>query len=131
MTEGDRIQLEDVHLLGHQDTFYVRDVADGAGDRVYVRNSVITGDVDFIFGSATLVIEQSLILSRANRRTPGSGGHVLAPSTAAKRSLGMLVHNSRLLAEPGVRAASISLGRAWDFGVAKGTAGIFTMDLRF
>ena len=121
MTEGDRIQLEDVHLLGHQDTFYVRDVADGAGDRVYVRNSVITGDVDFIFGSATLVIEQSLILSRANRRTPGSGGHVLAPSTAAKRSLGMLVHNSRLLAEPGVRAASISLGRAWDFGVAKGT----------
>jgi pectate lyase/pectin methylesterase-like acyl-CoA thioesterase len=120
MTEGDRIQLEDVHLRGHQDTFYVRDMAEGTGDRVYVRNSLVSGDVDFIFGPATLVIEQSLILSRAHRRTPGSGGHVLAPSTAAKRSLGMLVHNSRLLAEPGVRDASISLGRAWDFGVAKG-----------
>lgn len=120
MTEGDRIQLEDVHLRGHQDTFYVRDIADGTGDRVYVRNSLIAGDVDFIFGPATLVIEQSLLLSLANRRTPGAGGHVLAPSTAAKRSLGMLVHNSRLLAEPGVRDASISLGRAWDFGVPKG-----------
>ena len=120
MTEGDRIQLEDVQLLGHQDTFYVRDVPDGAGDRVYVRNSLIAGDVDFIFGPATLVIEQSLILSRAHRRTPGSGGHVLAPSTAAQRTLGMLVHNSRLLAEDGVRDASISLGRAWDFGVPKG-----------
>lgn len=120
MTQGDRIQLEDVALLGHQDTLYVRSSPNGTGDRVYVRGSKIAGDVDFIFGAGTLVIDDSLILSRAGRRAPGHGGHILAPSTAAATPLGILVNNSRLLAEDGVVAGSISLGRAWDHGVAKG-----------
>lgn len=118
MTEGDRIQMEDVELWGHQDTLYVR--AKPGGDRVYVRNSLIAGDVDFIFGAGTLVIDDSTILSRAGRRAPGEGGHILAPSTAFDTALGILVNNSRLLAEDGVKKASISLGRAWDHGVAKG-----------
>lgn len=120
MTQGDKIQMEDVELLGHQDTLYVRAHPQGKGDRVYVRRSKIAGDVDFIFGAGTLVIDDSLILSRAGRRAPGHGGHILAPSTAAATPLGILVHNSRLLAEEGVAPGSISLGRAWDHGVAKG-----------
>ncbi|WP_067061852.1 pectinesterase family protein [Roseateles chitosanitabidus] len=119
MTAGDRIQLEEVRLLGHQDTFYAEARA-GARSRVLVRRSEIRGDVDFIFGAASLVIDDSLIVSRAGRRKAGHGGHVLAPSTPAARSEGMLVINSRLLAEPGVAPASISLGRAWDHGVKPG-----------
>lgn len=117
MLEGDRIQLEEVRLLGHQDTLYAR-----AG-RMLVRKSVIAGDVDFIFGGATLVIDQSAILSRAGRRQPGAearGGHVLAPSTAWDQPYGFLIVNSYLIAEPGVPANSISIGRAWDAGVPKG-----------
>lgn len=116
MTQGDRIQLEDVRLVGHQDTFYVR----GAGTRVYVHRSVIAGDVDFIFGDATLVIHRSTIHSRGGRRAPGEAGHVLAPSTAAARRLGFLVADSRFVAEPGLRAGQVSIGRAWDAGVARG-----------
>ncbi|MDH0864585.1 pectinesterase family protein [Mitsuaria sp. GD03876] len=119
MTAGDRIQLEDVRLLGHQDTFYAEQ-RHGTRARVLVRRSEIRGDVDFIFGAATLVIDDSLIVSRAGRRAAGQGGHVLAPSTPALRSDGFLVINSRLLAEPGVAPGSISLGRAWDHGVKAG-----------
>lgn len=120
MTEGDRLQLENVRLLGHQDTFYVRSPK-GRPGRVMVRDSLIAGDVDFIFGDATLVVDASTILSRAGRRVPGNGGHVLAPSTAPAQAYGMLIHASRLIAEPGLQKGSISLGRAWDFGVPRGT----------
>jgi pectin methylesterase-like acyl-CoA thioesterase/pectate lyase len=121
MTRGDRIQLEQVRLIGHQDTFYAE--RDGAGTpeaRVLVRRAEIRGDVDFIFGGATLVIDDSLIVSRAGRRVPGHGGHVIAPSTPHALSRGFLIQDSRWLAEPGLAPASISLGRAWDRGVARG-----------
>ena len=118
MTQGDRIHLHEVALLGHQDTLYVR--ASTTGDRVYVHQSLIAGDVDFIFGDGTLVVDDSTLLSRSGRRTPGHGGHILAPSTAPQRTLGILVHASRLIGEAGLAPGSISLGRAWDTGVAKG-----------
>lgn len=111
---GDRIQLEGMRLLGHQDTLYAQ-----AG-RIHIRHSLIAGDVDFIFGAATLVIQRSTVLSRAGRRTPGNGGHVLAPSTPPGQRLGFLVSESRLVAEAGVAPGSVSLGRAWDHGVPRG-----------
>jgi pectin methylesterase-like acyl-CoA thioesterase len=119
-TAGDRIQLENMRLLGHQDTLYVRRATPGAAARVYVRHSLVAGDVDFIFGDATLVVHRCTVLSRAGRRTPGNGGHVLAPSTAANVALGFLVIDSRFIAEPGLAPGSHSLGRAWDHGVARG-----------
>ena len=120
MLQGDRVQLENVRLLAHQDTLYVRSVAPGVPARVFVHRSLVAGDVDFIFGNATLVIDESTILSRAGRRAPGNGGHVLAPSTAFDTRLGLMVSRSRFVAEDGVRAGSISLGRAWDHGVPHG-----------
>ncbi|WP_067276460.1 pectinesterase family protein [Mitsuaria sp. 7] len=120
MTRGDRIQLDQVRLIGHQDTFYAEREAAAAEARVLVRRSEIRGDVDFIFGGATLVIDDSLIVSRAGRRVPGHGGHVIAPSTPHALSRGFLIQDSRWLAEPGVAPASISLGRAWDRGIARG-----------
>ena len=115
MTKGDKLQLQNLRLIGHQDTFFVR----GPG-RVFVDRSFISGDVDFIFGSAQLVINESTILSRYGRRAPGSGGYLLAPSTASGQQRGFLVIKSRLLGEPGLEAGAIRLGRAWDEGVAKG-----------
>lgn len=118
---GDRIQLEGVRLLGHQDTFYAKRRAPDAPARQLVRHSLIAGDVDFIFGNAVLVIEESTILARAHRRTPGQGGIVLAPSTAADVAQGFLVTRSRLVGEPGLAAGSAAIGRAWDAGVKAGT----------
>lgn len=115
LTRGDRIQLDGVSLLGHQDTFY----ADGEG-RVRVANSRIAGDVDFIFGAARLLIEHSLIVSRAGRRAPGESGIGLAPSTPPGQAQGVLISNSRWIVEGEQRP---SLGRAWDAGVKKPEAG--------
>jgi pectin methylesterase-like acyl-CoA thioesterase/pectate lyase len=120
MTAADRIQLEDLRLVSHQDTFYVKRPAPAAAARVFVRGSLIEGDVDFVFGNATLVIDDSTLLSRAGRLGPGRGGHVLAPSTPASARFGFLVQRSRFVAEPGVPQASTSLGRAWDEGVRPG-----------
>lgn len=117
--KGDRIHLKDMRLVSHQDTLF----ADRAGPfqgRVLIEKSMIAGDVDFIFGGARLVIDQSLIISRAGRRTPGNGGHVLAPSTAPHEPLGFLVIRSQLLGQPGLVKGAISIGRAWDFGVKRG-----------
>ena len=120
MTQGDKIHLQGVHLLGHQDTLYVRSSPKKTGDRVYVQQSLIAGDVDFIFGAGTLVVDDSTIVSRAGRRTGNESGYVLAPSTDSSTALGILVTNSRLLGEAGLPAGSIALGRAWDQGVPKG-----------
>ena len=120
MTQGDKIQLNAVHLLGHQDTLYVRASPQKTGDRVYVHQSLIAGDVDFIFGAGTLVVDDSTIVSRAGRRAGNESGYVLAPSTASTTALGLLVINSRLIGEPGLPDGSIALGRAWDQGVPKG-----------
>lgn len=118
---GDRIQLENVRLLGHQDTLYVKRRAPDAPARQLIRHSLIAGDVDFIFGAATLVIEQSTILTRANRRKPGQGGIILAPSTPPGLKQGFLVTHSRIVGEPGINPGATALGRAWDAGVKAGT----------
>lgn len=117
--KGDRIHLKDMRLIGHQDTLFT-DKAGSVQGRVLVEKSMIAGDVDFIFGGARLVIDQSLIISRAGRRTPGNGGHVLAPSTAPQEPLGFLVIRSQLLGQQGLTQGAITMGRAWDFGVKRG-----------
>jgi pectate lyase/pectin methylesterase-like acyl-CoA thioesterase len=119
-TQADRVQLENVRLIGHQDTFYARRPAPAEAARVYVRGGVVAGDVDFIFGNATLVINEATIVHRGARRRPPNGGHVLAPSTPANVALGFLITRSQFLMEPGAPLANVSLGRAWDEGVAKG-----------
>ncbi|MEY2776377.1 MAG: hypothetical protein RLY30_475 [Pseudomonadota bacterium] len=121
--QGDQIHLQNVELWGHQDTFYVRrasSLRDAEPQRILFENGLVAGDVDFIFGDATLVIRNSLILSRSGRRTPPNGGHILAPSTPTNQRLGFLVSRSWLLAEAGLARKSHSLGRAWDFGVING-----------
>lgn len=115
---GDRIQLEAVHLLGHQDTFYARRREHDRPARVFVRDSLIAGDVDFVFGNATLVITQSTLRSRSGRH---AGGIVLAPSTLPHVARGFLVTHSRFVADDDIAGASVALGRAWDQGVPPGT----------
>ena len=121
LTLADRVQLEGVRLVSHQDTFYVKRPSPQAPARVFVRGSLIEGDVDFVFGNATLVIDDSTLLSRSDRPRSAAGGVVLAPSTPADAALGFLVLRSRFVADAALPAGSVHLGRAWDEGVAPGT----------
>ncbi len=118
---GDRLLLHEVQLWGHQDTLYARRGHTPGPARQLLRDSLVAGDVDYVFGDATLVIRHSTLLARAGRRAPGEGSITLAPSTAAGQGQGLLVTHSRWLAEPGVPPASVALGRAWDAGVKPGS----------
>lgn len=103
---SDRAVLEDVRLVGHQDTFFAN-----AG-RTYVHRARVEGSVDFIFGAGTVVFDGTDVVSRD--RGQANNGYITAASTAASTPVGFLFVHSRLLKEtPAMLANSVALGRPW------------------
>lgn len=120
MTQGDKLLFENVRVLGNQDTLYMKSPNTSAVARSYFKSSYIEGDVDFIFGRATAVIDSSTI-KYLTARQGAKGGYVQAPSTAPSNLYGFLFINDDFTAEAGTPTSLIYLGRAWDEGVAAGT----------
>jgi pectinesterase len=107
---SDRVYFDDVALLGFQDTLFAN------GKRALVRNSLIAGNVDFIFGNGQLLIEDSTIRTRRRAAAVATGeleSFVTAPSTQRTQPVGIVIHRSRLTREEGVRDGSVALGRPW------------------
>ncbi|MFI1723292.1 pectinesterase family protein [Streptomyces sp. NPDC020489] len=111
-TAADKVFLDGVIVTGDQDTLLVDTAAKDRLGRVYMRNSYVVGNVDFIFGRATAVIDKSVITLK-KRWDGSSAGYVTAPSTAANRK-GILIANSAVNGD--VSAASFYLGRPWHAG---------------
>jgi pectinesterase len=111
MTQADQVILENVQVLGHQDTLYTETPNADTVTRVYMKNSYVAGDVDFIFGGASLVIDSSRIRFVSDRK---SNGQVLAPSTDSRNPNGILVTGSDFAADANTPAGAMGLGRAWD-----------------
>ncbi|MBL0940015.1 MAG: alpha/beta hydrolase fold domain-containing protein [Gemmatimonadaceae bacterium] len=106
---SDRAVLNDVVLLGHQDTFFA-----DAG-RTYVTRSRIDGNVDFIFGAGRVVFDDCDIIS-LDRGSTSNNGYIAAPSTDVS-TYGMLFIRSRLKkASPSMAPNTVSLGRPWHPG---------------
>lgn len=97
---GDRQVYRNVRIIGWQDTL----LAEGLGNRQYFVDSYIDGHVDFIFGSANAVFENSIIHSKA-------GGYITAASTQEGYA-GYVFINSKLTADAGL-AGTVDLGRPW------------------
>ena len=112
-TTGDKTVLQNVRLHGFQDTFYADSSSATAIARVYVKDSFIEGDTDFIFGRAVLVIDGGTIHYLASRKGTGSGVH-FAPSTHVDNMYGFLATRVNFTAESGAPSNKISLGRSWD-----------------
>lgn len=109
-TASDRVLFDRVAILGYQDTLFTR------GKRAIVRNSLIAGNVDFIFGNGMLLIEYSEV--RTRRRGAATDGEafasfVTAPSTNLQQPIGIVIYRSRLTRERGVADGSVALGRPW------------------
>jgi pectinesterase len=111
---ADRALIDGVDVIGHQDSFYLR-----AG-RALIRNSLIAGSVDFIFGGAAALFDDCEIRSRLR---PGDTlqGYVSAPSTPRSQPIGLVFNDCRLTREAGVPEAgvpdgSVYLGRPWRAG---------------
>jgi pectinesterase len=112
MTEADQVILENVQVLGHQDTLYAETPSSDTVVRDYIKSSYIQGDVDFIFGGATLVVDSSQIEFVSDRKP--KGGQALSPSTDSRNAFGELVNGGSFTGDTNTLAGSFALGRAWD-----------------
>ncbi|NUO59997.1 MAG: hypothetical protein HOV78_25310 [Hamadaea sp.] len=108
-TTGDRILFDNVRFLGNQDTLYVDTAVVTATARVYVRNSYVEGDVDFIFGRATAVFDHVRIHGLDRGLNPA--GYFTAASTQLFNPHGFLIIHSTLTSD--APAQSYYLGRPW------------------
>jgi pectinesterase len=114
-TDGDRAQLEHVRLISRQDTAYFNTADIATIGRVYVRDSYIEGDTDFVYGRADAVFERCSFNLVSSRKP--ANGVIFAPSTDPAWRYGFLVLDSRITADAGYQAAPTGhLGRAWDAG---------------
>ncbi|WP_082221728.1 putative acyl-CoA thioester hydrolase [Kluyvera genomosp. 1] len=123
-TDGDRIQLQNLRLLGRQDTLYLNisnrknEALTDRIHRVYVKDSYIEGDVDYVFGRANTVFEGVHFHTVSSRQSPEA--YVLAPNTLPDNPYGFLVKNSRFTTDDGYKGTfKAKLGRAWDQGAGK------------
>ena len=112
-TTGDKTVLQNVRLHGFQDTFYVDSPSATAIARVYIKDSFIEGDTDFIFGRAVAVFDGGTIHYLSSRKGTGSGVH-FAPSTHVNNMYGFLAIRVNFTADVGAPSNKISLGRSWD-----------------
>ncbi|MDQ0960854.1 pectate lyase [Streptomyces sp. B4I13] len=111
-TAADKVFLDGVIVTGDQDTLLVDTASKDKLGRVYMTNSYVVGNVDFIFGRATAVIDKSVITLK-KRFNGTSAGYVTAPSTVAGRK-GILIANTTIGGD--VSDRSFYLGRPWHAG---------------
>ena len=111
MLDGaDKSQFEQVRVLGHQDTLYMKTSARNPLTRIFFNRSHIEGDVDFIFGDATGYFDQSEIKSLADRPT----SYMAAPSTNYQTQFGFVFNACHFTSDGGNSAdGKFYLGRQW------------------
>lgn len=107
--QGDRQVYEYDKFWGHQDTLLSWSNTPSVDIRQYVYGSTVDGDVDFIFGNGTLVIDRSTI----NVENDGvySGGALTAPATYTSQAYGILITGCNVASS--LAADTVYLGRAW------------------
>nr|AEE63502.1 unknown [Dendroctonus ponderosae] len=113
--QGDKVQIHDARLLGHQDTFYA---GGGSGtQRSIVTSTYIEGDIDFVFGGGAVVFESCTFYAKGDRRTDEAV--VFAPDTDPNHEYGFLVVSSTISGDSTWSSSKgVYLGRSWDAGVS-------------
>lgn len=108
-TSGDRVQFSGVRMLGNQDTLLVN-TSGTAVRRLYVRNSYVEGDVDFIFGGGTMVFQNGEVRS-LTRGSSSNNGYITAAATNINNKFGYLFWGTHLSSN--APAKTVYLGRPW------------------
>ena len=101
MTQGDKLVFENVRVSSHQDSLYVKTANTATVSRAVFRDSLIEGDVDFVFGRGTAVFENCEIRYLSTRLPAGATTAMVAPSTAPRNAFGFLFVRSRFTADAG------------------------------
>lgn len=108
-TNGDRQAYYDCNILGYQDTYYTWG---GSGThRIYNKNCLIRGSVDFIFGRDIALFDSCTI--NVNR----NGGTLTAANTDVPAKFGYVFRDCAITADAigfdGVPITNFYLGRPW------------------
>ncbi len=125
--EGDRLQFINCHFIGHQDTIFAGPLPEAPKtpgsfkgptenkayrrSKQYFENCRVTGDVDYIFGSAQALFNGCRIITR-NRHKPVNG-YVTAPSTWQHETYGFVFVNCDFRGESGIQEGTVFFGRPW------------------
>tara|TARA_R110000868_G_scaffold86601_4_gene242866 strand:- start:186 stop:1181 length:996 start_codon:yes stop_codon:yes gene_type:complete len=97
---GNQFFITNSNIFGCQDTLY----ATGTNSNQLYLNCTITGTTDFIFGAATAVFKDCIIISKKN-------SYITAASTPENSEFGYVFLNCNLIANPEV--SETFLGRPW------------------
>lgn len=113
-TTSDRVVFFNCRMNSGQDTYYG---GNNRGTRVYMKNSYIDGNTDFIFGSSTIIFDTCIIYPRT-RLDNGTGGFVTAANTKLESGYGYVFRDCKLTKNRGT--TFYTLGRPWqnDAGTA-------------
>ncbi|MFP5974573.1 putative acyl-CoA thioester hydrolase [Enterobacter mori] len=118
-SDGDKVQINNVNILGRQNTFFVTNsgvqntLQNNRLTRTLVTNSYVEGDVDLVSGRGAVVFDNT-DFRVVNSRTQQEG-YVFAPATQSNFFYGFLAVNSRFnAAGDGVA----QLGRSLDVNSA-------------
>lgn len=98
--DADRVVFNRCKLIGNQDTLF----ATGDRNRQFYLNCEIEGTTDFIFGSATAVFQNCLILSKKN-------SFITAASTSLQQDFGFVFFDCEIKAQ--AQVSKLYLGRPW------------------
>lgn len=111
--KGDQASFESIKLKGYQDTLYNGNGSNRQG-RQYFHNSIIEGDVDFIFGEASAVVlnNNRMVLVSNVPEGATAGGHITAAAQANVTDKGYVILNSQIVDGSSAKG-TYDLGRAW------------------
>lgn len=107
--KSDMAVLESVRLKGYQDTLY-NGLNGKSEGRHYIHNSIIEGDVDFIFGEAPAVVLDNVTMLLVSHE--GGGGHITAGAQKKMEDKGYVFLNSKVLDDASAKGV-YDLGRPW------------------
>ena len=107
--EGDRQVYQHDIFYGHQDTLLSWDSTATTSLRQYVYDSTIEGDVDFIFGNGSLVVDRSHIIGLNDGIY--TKAYLTAPATYGTDQYGILITGSTVTST--LAPNDVYLGRAW------------------
>lgn len=112
MVEGaDKVQFENVRVLGFQDTLFLKSSAIAHTARSFFHRSYVEGNVDFIFGDTTAYFYRSEIKSLGDRST----SYVTAPNTNVRTPYGFVFNEVNFTHDGSANALAgkFYLGRQW------------------
>ncbi len=107
--EGDRQVYQHDVFYGHQDTLLTWGSTAAKSLRQYIYASTIDGDVDYIFGNGSLVVDRSSIVALNDGFS--ASAFLTAPATYGSDRYGILITGGTVTTSLG--SNQVYLGRAW------------------